>query len=382
MEGYYENLMGNEARAILFSEDIEDACMDQIVEILNNKFLAEEHIAIMPDCHAGNNVCIGFTSTMKDWAVPNYIGVDIGCGVAACKLKTKEVDFAKFDRHVRKTIPFGMSVHKRFDEGELKEVFKEAINGSFYSFCKSVKDIVKFYKLNFRDEWYVEKSIGTLGGGNHFIEIDRNSSGELFLAVHSGSRNFGLKIANHFQKLVGEKGYLSGTDLHNYIDCMDNAQVYAQFNRAAMLARMLEFFGEDYSKSNVIESVHNYIDLDNKIIRKGAISAQKDEMCIIPINMADGILLCKGKGNELWNYSAPHGAGRLFGRNQAKKKFSVEEYEFRMKEKGVWSSCVSSETLDESPMAYKPIDYITRHIQDTVDVVDRWRSVYNFKASE
>jgi RNA-splicing ligase RtcB len=333
--------INKKATAIVFASDVEEAAIAQIDEILDNEFLASEKIRIMPDCHAGNNICIGFTSTMNGWAVPNYIGVDIGCGVSAYPIGIRDIDFRKFDKCLRENVPSGMNLHKRFNEDKIKDVYKETIGGSFHSFIEEIKEITAKYKLPFRDEFYIQKSIGTLGGGNHFIEINKNSNGELFLTVHSGSRNFGLKIANCFQNKVGEKGYIDGETYENYIYCMNIAQKYAKLNRAAMLSELLRFWNIPLNSEKIIESVHNYIDLGNNIIRKGAISAQKNEICIIPINMADGILLCKGKGNEEWNCSAPHGAGRILGRRRSQKELSMEEYEKRMKENNVWSSCIN-----------------------------------------
>jgi len=243
-----------------------------------------------------------------------------------------------------------------------------------------MKELIKRLKLEFRHEHYVEQSIGTLGGGNHFIAINENSAGAKFITVHTGSRNFGLKIANHFQKKVGEKGYLSGELYNEYINAMELAQRYAEFNRAKILWELTRHFDINFNKNNLIESVHNYIDMDAKIMRKGAISAKESETCIIPINMADGVLLCKGKGNPEWNYSAPHGAGRVMSRTQSKKNFSMDEY--REKMSNVWSSCVNESTLDESPMAYKKMDYLLSLIGETVNVLDHWKEVYNFKAAE
>jgi len=372
---------GKCAKATVYASDVEEACVNQIKEVLDNEFLAEEKIRIMPDCHAGNNICIGFTSTMNSqWAVPNYIGVDIGCGVASYPIAQTEVDFRKFDVQVRRSIPSGYGIHKHFDEDRCKDVYSKVAKNSFHLFVEELNELVKKLGLNFRSKNYVAQSMGTLGGGNHFIAINENSSGSKFITVHTGSRNFGLKIANHFQKKVGEKGYLSGELYDDYIYAMELAQRYAEFNRTKILWELVRHFNLNFEKNNLIESVHNYIDIDSKIIRKGAISAKKDEICLIPINMADGVLICKGKGNPEWNYSAPHGAGRVLSRTQSKKNFSMEEYKERMS--NVWSSCVNEATLDESPMAYKKMEYLMNFIGDTVEVLDHWSEVYNFKAAE
>jgi len=377
-------LEGKHAKAIVYARDVEEECDAQIKEILDNEFLASEKIRIMSDCHAGNGICIGFTSTITgDWAVPNYIGVDIGCGVSSHMFGMGEMDdgdFRKFDGQVRRSIPSGYEVNKKFDEGRCREAWDAIEIGSLHRFLEEIKDLEKRLNLSFRHEHYVEQSIGTLGGGNHFIAINKGSKGDLWITIHSGSRNFGLKIANHFQKKANDKGYLEGEDKEDYIYAMGLAQRYARLNRAKMIWELLKQYKMGLSEGSYIESVHNYIDLDNGIIRKGAISAQEGETCIIPINMADGVLLCKGKGNPEWNWSAPHGAGRVLSRNKSRKTFSMEEYRERMG--NVWSSCVNEATLDESPMAYKKMGYLMEQIGDTVEIVDHWKEIYNFKAAE
>jgi RNA-splicing ligase RtcB len=377
------SITGAHATATVYASNVEDSCNAQIKEICDKEFLAGEKIRIMPDCHTGINICIGFTATMNsDWTVPNYIGVDIGCGVVSHSVGfLEEIDFKKFDKQVQRSIPFGSNIHKKFDEDRCKDFYAKITNASMYLFIEEIQELSKKLNLDFRSEHYVEKSIGTLGGGNHFIALNKNKSGEVFITIHSGSRNFGLKIAEHFQKKVGESGHLSGELHSDYIYAMSLAQKYARFNRVKMLCELLKHFEVQFNSEKLIESVHNYIDIENRIIRKGAISAQKDELCLIPINMADGILLCRGKGNPEWNYSAPHGAGRVLSRSQAYKELSLEEYERRMNENGVWSSCIRKSTLDESPMAYKKYDYLLEFIGDTADVIDHWAEIYNFKAS-
>jgi len=378
------SITGDFATAVVYAGNIEDACDAQIKEICDKEFLANEKIRIMPDCHAGMNICIGFTATMNsDWAVPNYIGVDIGCGVVSHSVGVLEdLDFKKFDKQVRRSIPSGSDIHRKFDEDRCKDFYANITNRSMYLFIEEIQELIERLKLDFRSKHYVEQSIGTLGGGNHFIALNKSKSGEVFITIHSGSRNFGLKIAGHFQKKVGDSGYLSGELYSDYIYAMSLAQKYAEFNRIKILCELLRYFEVQFDREKFIESVHNYIDMENRIIRKGAISAQKDELCLIPINMADGTLLCKGKGNPEWNYSAPHGAGRAFSRSRAYRELSLEEYEKRMSENNVWSSCIKKATLDESPMAYKKYDYLLEFIGDTVDVIDHWAEIYNFKAAE
>jgi RNA-splicing ligase RtcB len=319
----------------------------------------------------------------SEWAVPNYIGVDIGCGVVSHQVGVLEdIDFKKFDSQVRRSVPSGREIHRKFDEDRCKDFYAKITKNSMHLFIEEISELVKKLKLDFRSKHYIEQSIGTLGGGNHFIALNKNKSGEVFVTIHSGSRNFGLKIAEHFQRKVGESGYLSGELYNDYIYAMELSQRYAEFNRIKMLCELLRYFEVQFSREKFIESVHNYIDMENRIIRKGAISAQADELCLIPINMADGVLLCRGKGNAEWNYSAPHGAGRVFGRSRAFKELTLEEYKERMSANNVWSSCITAATLDESPMAYKKYEYLLEFIGDTVDVVEHWAEIYNFKAAE
>jgi RNA-splicing ligase RtcB len=376
-------ITGEHATAIVYAANVEDICNEQIRETCNREFLAGEKIRIMPDCHFGKNICIGFTSTMSsDWAVPNYIGVDIGCGVASHPIGVLHgIDFQQFDKQVRRSIPSGSNIHRKFDEDRCKDFYSKITKNSMHLFIEEINELSKKLKLEFHSKYYVEQSIGTLGGGNHFIALNRNKDGEVFVTIHSGSRNFGLKIAEHFQRKVGEAGYLSGELYSDYIYAMSLAQKYAEFNRIKMLCELLRFFDVQFDREKFIESVHNYIDIENRIIRKGAISAQNGELCLIPINMADGTLLCRGKGNPDWNCSAPHGAGRVFGRNQAFKELSLEEYKEKMEASCVWSSCITKSTLDESPMAYKKYEYLLEFIGSTVDVLDHWAEIYNFKAA-
>ncbi len=380
----FYSITGAHATAMIYASDVEDACNEQIREICDKEFLANEKIRIMPDCHYGKNICIGFTSTMNnEWAVPNYIGVDIGCGVVSHSVGVIEnIDFKKFDNQVRRSVPSGRDIHRKFDEDRCKDFYAKITKNSMHLFIEEISELVKKLKLDFRSKHYVEQSIGTLGGGNHFIALNKNKSDEVFVTIHSGSRNLGLKIAEYFQRKVGENGYLSGELYDDYIYAMELSQRYAQFNRIKMLCELLRYFEVQFDREKFIESVHNYIDMENRIIRKGAISAQAGELCLIPINMADGVLLCKGKGNAEWNCSAPHGAGRVFGRRRAFKELTLEKYKERMSANNVWSSCITTATLDESPMAYKKYEYLLEFISDTVDVEDHWAEIYNFKAVE
>jgi len=377
-------IKGAYATAKVYAREDDEHCNEQIKEICDKEFLAHEKIRIMPDCHYGYSVCIGFTCTMKtQWAVPNYIGVDIGCGVLAHPIGALEhIDFKKFDNYIRRYIPSGFKIHTNpIDYDRYQDIYANISDTPMTHFFDELHQLCHKHNITFRADNIIEQSIGSLGGGNHFIALNKNKSDEVYITIHSGSRNFGLQIANHFQKKVGESGYLSGDLYKDYIYAMGLAQKYAQFNRMVMLHTLLGFFDTKLDKDKLIESVHNYIDLENNIIRKGAISANAGQLCLIPINMADGVLLCRGKGNPDWNYSAPHGAGRLFSRTHANKELNMDEYQRQMTEKNVWSSCISTATLDESPMAYKSYEYLLEFIADTVDIVDHWAEIYNFKAA-
>jgi len=376
-------IIGSHATAVVYAKNDVENCNEQIKEICDKEFLADEKIRIMPDCHYGYSVCIGFTCTMKtDWAVPNYIGVDIGCGVLSHPIGSlPEIDFKRFDHYIRRNIPCGPNIHRKpIDLDRYSDIYTLISDSPMSSFLSELNQLTHRHNIVFRAENIIEQSIGSLGGGNHFIALNQNKSGEVYVTIHSGSRNLGLQIANHFQKKVGENGYLSGEMFKDYIYAMGLSQQYAQFNRMVMLSTLLDFFNVQIEKPKLIESIHNYIDLENRIIRKGAISAKEGEMCLIPINMADGVLLCRGKGNPEWNYSAPHGAGRLFSRTHATNELNMEEYQNRMKAKNVWSSCISAATLDESPMAYKSSEYLLEFINDTVDIIDHWAEIYNYKS--
>lgn len=389
-------IKGKSATAKIYSTGLEEQCNEQIKEICDSDFLKNEKIRIMPDAHTGKSICIGFTSTINGWSVPNFVGVDINCGVIAHKIgKIDEIDFKKFDNQVKRSIPSGRDIHHKWSkenygsayphetlEEKSEKAWKNIEKSSLYNFLEEINELINKLKLDFRGKHYVEKSLGTLGGGNHFIALNKNKDDEYFITIHSGSRNLGLKIAEYYQSKAGPEGFLSGNLHEEYLYAVSLASKYASLNRMQMMCELLRHFNIKFDKKDCIESVHNYIDLENMIIRKGAISAQKDELCLIPINMADGTLLCKGKGNPDWNFSAPHGAGRLFSRSKAFKELTLEEYQEKMQEKNVWSSCIKAATIDESPMAYKSAEYLKSQIGDTVEIIDHWSEVYNFKAVE
>lgn len=408
-------LEGKYNSAKVYTDNIDNETISQIINLCNQEFFKDSKIRIMSDCHAGKGCTVGTTMTITDKIVPNLVGVDIGCGVAGIKLNNK-LDLNKLDEIIRKYIPHGFNVHNTSRETLLKDVFNIDLNSLR---CK----------INI-DRAFV--SLGTLGGGNHFIEVDENSHGEMYIIVHTGSRNLGKQIAEYYQnqaikycaKKYGRdlsshiiadlvaKGqqhlieetlkthkesikkpsddlcYLEGELMKDYLHDMDIAQKYAMANRIVIISDILYNYYEDKNnfstycnniKNYIIECIHNYIDIENNILRKGAISAQKDELVLIPINMRDGIIVGKGKGNPDWNYSAPHGAGRILSRSQAKQKISLDEFENSMK--GIFTTCVGQSTLDEAPQAYKPIEDILAHIDETLDIVEIIKPIYNFKSN-
>ena len=358
---------GKFAEAVVMIDDIEMEAVTQIYQFLNHPAFEGAKIVIQPDCHAGAGAVIGFTSTLTDKIIPNVIGVDIGCGVLAYKLGKLDIDFKELDAFLRKNIPSGFSVHNT-------------------SLIKEYAEFEQAAEETEQDTSRVLRSLGTLGGGNHFIELDKDDNEEVWLVIHSGSRNFGLKIAQYHQakavKTVG-KGHglewLEGDDAEYYLQHMKVAQHFASFNRKLMADILLTVFFRMALPLTKVESVHNYINFKDKIIRKGAISAHKDERVIIPWNMRDGIIIGKGKGNPNWNYSAPHGAGRIMGRGAAKRTLDLDDFKKAME--GIWTSCVSQETIDESPFVYKDYRKIRDVIQDTVDIEFTLKPIFNFKAS-
>ena len=364
--------IGKYASCHVMIDEVEEACVTQIYGFLNCPAFEGMTIRLMPDLHAGAGAVIGFTGTLTDKIVPNVIGVDIGCGVASYRLgQLRNINFPELDQYIREHVPNGFNVNERLD--------------------KKIDDTSDEYRKVARatdqDEHRVVRSLKSLGGGNHFIEVGQDQNGDVWLTIHSGSRNFGLKIALWHQakavKTVGKgRGleWLEGDEAQLYLDHMKVAQQFASQNRRLMAQQILRFFGMGVDVIETVESVHNYINFEDRIIRKGAISAHEGERVIIPWNMRDGLVLGRGKGNAEWNYSAPHGAGRVMGRGVAKKTLDVEVFKESMQ--GVWSSCVGKNTLDESPMVYKDHAKIQAAIGDTVDVELTVKPLYNFKAGE
>lgn len=362
-------IIGEFSTALVFTENIEDGAKDQIKKLLDQDYMVGKNVRIMPDVHQGIGCVIGFTCNMGNIVIPNIVGVDIGCGMLTIELGNIEVDLRKLDEHIRRNIPSGTKTHRdpivRFNQ---------------------VNDLRCYKHLRNQDRF--EKSIGTLGGGNHFIEIGKDSKDTLYLIIHSGSRNMGKQIADYYQKLaVKNKGdkyskelcYLEGKDREDYLHDMNIAQEYAKLNREVMGESITrEILDKSLSKFKYFHTIHNYIDFKDNITRKGAISAYKNEILLIPINMRDGSLIARGKGNKEWNYSAPHGAGRVMSRKMASDEGSLVEFKKAME--GIYSTSVHKGTLDESPFAYKSMEEIIGAIGDTVDIIDRVVPIYNFKA--
>jgi len=365
---------GSQASCKVFTDELEATAETQIHTFLDCPAFAGCQIRIMPDVHAGAGAVIGFTSPVGPGICPNVIGVDIGCGVLSVNLGIQEADFPKLDAYIRGHIPSGFA--SRQTPHWLTDEAAELLAATDEIATRIGADPAK-----------VRRSAGTLGGGNHFIEVGRaDFGGRLWLTIHSGSRNFGLRVANHHQKIAqaqrpefGQLAYLTGDDAESYLRDMRRAQRFASLNRHIMAAEIVGFWDQGLpAKVDLVESVHNFIGDDN-IIRKGAISAMAGESVVIPWNMRDGIVLGVGLGNEDWNQSAPHGAGRRMGRKEAKRTLSVDD--FRATMAGVWSSCVGVDTLDEAPAAYKPAAEVEAWLGETVHITNRLRPVYNFKAT-
>ena len=325
----------------------------------------------MSDAHAGAGCTIGTTMTITDKVVPNLVGVDIGCGIEVTKLQEKTINLEKLDKLIRAFIPSGFNIRKK-EHPYVQEI--------------------PLHKLKVREHLDIKRarlSVGTLGGGNHFIEVNEDKTGALYLAIHSGSRHLGKQLADYYQnraaKKLGKKpnnkvprdlAYLEGQDFKDYIHDMKIVQHYATVNRQAIADEIVR--NMQFTVVDKFTTIHNYIDTKHMILRKGAISARQGERVIIPINMRDGSILATGKGNSAWNYSAPHGAGRVLSRRQAKKQLSLKEFRESMRD--VYSMSVRASTLDEAPMAYRPLAEILKNIQDTVEVLDVIQPLYNYTA--
>lgn len=400
-------LEGKYGKAKVFTDNVEASAIEQIEELLNQPFVRGSKIRIMPDVHSGKGCVIGTTMAINDMVCPNLVGVDIGCGMYTVKLNLKdgEIDLAKFDEIVKEAIPAGFHTRTVPKHREIQEEFLNGLN------CW---DVIK-------NKDRILLSLGTLGGGNHFIELEKDAEGSLYLVIHTGSRNLGLQIANHYQRKAIRKiksnnfhkiiddlkarnmnkaisdalkrereknrevpphlAYLEGQDMEEYLSDIHMAQTWAKLNREGIaldiIKKVEELVGR-YIEDLRFHTTHNFI--SGGILRKGAVSATLGRMLIIPMNMRDGSLLCVGKGNPDWNYSAPHGAGRIMSRAMARKTLTVDNFKKTME--GVYSSTVDNSTIDEAPMAYKPMEEIVNAIGETVDIVEHLTPVYNFKATD
>ena len=392
----------------IFTNNIEQEAIDQINTLMEQPAFSNCKVRIMPDVHAGAGCVIGFTADLGDKVIPNIVGVDIGCGMLTVNLGKIDIDYAKLDETIRKYIPCGREVHTgrkvKFEKIQQLKCYRE------------LKDTKRF-----------ERSIGTLGGGNHFIEIDEGTDGTKYLVIHTGSRNLGKQVADYYQNLAvelmqgkdelltkqeqliadykaqGRKKeiqdaiaelkrewkakelnipkdlcYLTGKYRDDYIHDMKICQEFARINRNVIAMTLLDEM--PWVAFDMFETIHNYIEFETNMVRKGAISAKAGEKLLIPINMRDGCIVGVGRGNEDWNYSAPHGAGRIMSRMRAKEILSVVDFMETME--GIYTTSVSMDTLDEAPMVYKSMDEIIENIKDTVDILEIIKPVYNFKASE
>ena len=393
-------LRGKYAGAKVFTDVVDQESISQVISLLNQPYAEGSRVRMMPDIHAGAGCTVGTTMTIGDKVCPNLVGVDIGCGMETVRLKEKHMELQKLDKLIRSEIPSGFAIrtkpHRYANEIELSELR-----------CAKHVDLLR-----------AEKSIGTLGGGNHFIEANRDDEGNLYIVIHSGSRRLGLEIANYYQD-AGHKAlnsrkaetdaliadlkrqgraqeiegvlrelkarpvnvprplaYLEGWLLEDYLHDMAIAQRYADLNRRAMMDTILKGMG--LKAADRFTTIHNSIDLEAGILRKGAVSAKAGERLLIPINMRDGSLICIGKGNADWNCSAPHGAGRLMSRSEAKQSFTVSEFKKQMQ--GIYTTSVGAATLDECPMAYKSMADITGNIGPTAEIERIIKPIYNFKA--
>ena len=392
----------------IFTDNIDEKAVAQIDLLLEQEAFKDSKVRIMPDVHAGKGCVIGFTGNLGNKVIPNIVGVDIGCGMFCAYLGKIDIDYEKLDNFIKENIPSGMNVNEtKIADFDLKQLY-----------CY---DKLKHYQ-------WVENSAGSLGGGNHFIEIDESEDGGKYLVIHSGSRNLGTQVAEYYQDLADQLcnhdledyqnkrnevlttykelgrakeiqstlialkkkfeesknripydlAYLENEYRDSYLHDMKLCQEFAVLNRYTMAKTISEHMG--WNLDDYFESVHNYISFEDNIVRKGAISAKKGEQVIIPINMRDGCIIGIGKGNEDWNNSAPHGAGRVMSRAQAMKTIDLEEYKKSME--NIYTTSVTEETKDEAPFVYKSIEEILEHIVPTVEVTKIIKPVYNFKASE
>lgn len=387
----------------IFTDDCDQASISQIYQLLEQDFLKDSKIRFMPDIHAGAGCVIGTTMTITDKIIPNLVGVDIGCGMLTVELgKLDSINFQQLDRNIKQNVPAGRNIRTK----------PYTLMAELYDMvCVPEVDLIR-----------AELSIGTLGGGNHFIEIDKDDEDNYYLVIHSGSRHLGVEVCKYYQDLAYETlngrskkdkqnlierfkeegrqqeiqkalenlakntrtnipkdlAYLEGDNFKDYLHDMRIAQKFAALNRMMIAQIIMEKMG--WRILDVFQTIHNYIDTDNMILRKGSVEAREGQQLLIPINMRDGSLICVGKGNSDWNYSAPHGAGRIMSRSQAKNVLSVNEFKKTMADNHIYTTTADKSTIDEAPMAYKSMSSIIQNIYPTVTVQKIIRPVYNFKA--
>lgn len=396
---------GTYATARCFATQVEQTAIDQIRTMCDTPFTEGCQVRIMPDVHAGKGCTIGTTMTIRDKVVPNVVGVDIGCGMYVVELGRDDIDLRRLDDACH-DVPSGFGVWR-------------TRQGSFDLDALTCRDALK-------NTDRIARSLGTLGGGNHFIEVDRADDGTCYLVIHSGSRNLGTQVATHYQRMATSRQlgaaalkaererlvaelkaqgrldriqdalrqlrheqrtsdvdpelcWLEGAALDDYLHDVALCQEYARQSREIMAERIVEAAGLDAGAT--FHTIHNYIDVDEMILRKGAIAAHEGELVLIPLNMRDGSVLARGRGNQDWNYSAPHGAGRVLSRKAAHEQLSLDEYRKQMERAGIYTTCVCEATLDEAPGAYKAREDIIAPIAEAVDIVDELRPIYNFKAT-
>ena len=396
----------------IFAKTVEDACREQVMNLAKQEAFKDAKIRIMPDCHAGKGCTIGFTANLGNKVVPNLVGVDIGCGMyvmyfGQCVLS--DLQLAAIDGFIHENIPSGMNAN----DADHAVGFANLQDLKMWKYLKNVE--------------HLYRSVGTLGGGNHFIELDKDENNGLYLVIHTGSRNLGQQVCRYYQaiavddcnvksedvkakteqliaeykaalrhkeiaqavrelrekyanieKVPEDLCYLEGAHRDDYLHDMKICQEYAVKNREEIARRILGFLKVD--PVEVFHTVHNYIDFEDNIIRKGAIRCNKGDKVIIPLNMRDGSIIGIGKGNEDWNCSGPHGAGRLMSRSKAKDSIAMDDFKHSME--GIFTTSVNESTLDESPMAYKPAEEIIELVKDTIDIVEVVKPIYNFKASD
>lgn len=415
----------------IFADVIENEAIATIQGILDERATDNVPVRVMPDVHQGKGIVIGFTMPLTTLLTPNWCGVDIGCGMLSARFSnTYKVDLEKIDKKIRNVVPLGFDIHENvifknipFDEVQrtanlFTEKFNEKFGTDYVSPTYSEKWLTKKLKDIDMDSEKFWKSIGTLGGGNHFIELGKDSGGNFWITIHTGSRNFGLKIADYWTNVAKgkvmvasdeynkelndifentvpknlipkrvkelkekyglgvDKIYLSGENMMGYLYDMIFAQKYAEWNRDTILSSIKDEL-KIKSFDEVVSTIHNYIDFNDFIIRKGAISSYENKKMIIPFNMRDGILLCEGKSNVDWNFSAPHGAGRVMSRSKAKEAVDLDKFKETMK--GIYSTSVNKNTLDESPFAYKKSEVIEEAIEPTATILDRIKPILNIK---